>query len=94
MKKNNLPLTQITIIIILLLVVANIYLFVRGMYLGDDISRFETKTQQLQQENIELEKKVLAAESLEHAASVAATLGFTSKSQPYSLESLKYAFNR
>ncbi len=94
MKKTQLPTTQGTIVFILLLVLCNIYLFMQGMYLSNEIGRFEVKAQQLHQENIELEKKVFAAESLDHAASVAATLGFVIKSQPYSLESLKYAFNR
>jgi len=79
---------------VVLLTLSNFYFFIRGMSLSNEIIHFEKQTEQLHGQNLELEKKVFTAESLEHAASVAASLGYTVQSQPFNLENLKYALNR
>lgn len=81
-------------LVILILMVVNVYVFVSGVKLGDEISRFDREIARLNQENLELEKKVFSAESLNHAASVAAQLDFTNGAPPVYLENQTYALNR
>lgn len=73
------------------LVVANIFVFVSQMRLGEDINYYEKEVRRLHQENIELEKKAYAANSLQYAASKAAEMEFVKKTEPYFLENLRYA---
>ncbi len=77
-----------------LLLVANTGIFVSGMYLGDDINRFEGEIKKLNRENAILEKEVYQFGSLQYAASLSAKLNFTKQSQPVYFENLKYALNR
>lgn len=81
-------------LIMIFLVVANIFIFVSGIILSDKIAHFERETKILHQENIELDKKISYVDSLEYAASMAASLDFVKKSSPVVLENLKYAFNK
>ncbi|OGK62324.1 hypothetical protein A2334_02115 [Candidatus Roizmanbacteria bacterium RIFOXYB2_FULL_38_10] len=81
-------------VLFILIAAANLYLFVAGMYLSDDINRFDNSIKKLTQENLQLEKEVYQVESLQYAASLSAHLDFTEKSQPVYFENLKYAFNR
>jgi outer membrane murein-binding lipoprotein Lpp len=74
------------------LALVNVYIFVAGMYLADDINRYETEIETLSSENVRLEKEVYQAQSLQYAASLSAHLNFTKKSTPVYFESLKYAF--
>ena len=82
-----------TIAVFLVLVGANVFIFLSGMRVSEQISFYETETKKLKQENIDLEKKAYAAESLQNAASVAAQLDFTKKAEPYFLENLRFARN-
>jgi cell division protein FtsL len=76
------------------LMIGNISVFITGVSLSEDIYRFETEIEQLRQENIELETKVFKAESIEYAASLAADLGYTKKTQPVFFDNdTKYAYN-
>ena len=75
----------------LVLIGANIFIFLSGMKLSEQINFYETETKKLHQENIDLEKKAYEANSLQHAASIAGELDFTKKAEPYFLESLRFA---
>lgn len=76
------------------LLVANIYVFMSGVALSDQINKFEGEINRLHQENLDLEKKTYDAESLTYAAEMADKLDFTKKSTPIYLNNLKYALNR
>lgn len=76
------------------LIVANIYVFVSGVALSDQINKFEGEISRLHQENLDLEKKTYDAESLTYAAEMAQQMDFTNKSTPIYLNNLKYALNR
>lgn len=79
------------IALFIVLAAVNLYIFVAGMYLSDDINRYDTQISKLSEENLRLEKDVYEAESLQYAASLSASLNFTEKSQPVFFDSLKYA---
>ncbi len=83
-----------TVGLFLLLIAANVYIFLSGMKVSEQINFFEAQTKKLQQENIELEKKAYAANSLQHAASVAAELNYTKKAEPYFLNNLRFALKK
>lgn len=77
-----------------LLIVANIYIFISGIALSDEISHFENEVKRLKTENAQLETKVYDAASLSHAASLAAELNFTKKSTPLYIDNIAVALNR
>ncbi|MBI4226237.1 hypothetical protein HY612_03950 [Candidatus Roizmanbacteria bacterium] len=61
------------------------------MKLSDKINHFEKEIKNLHQENLTLENKIYAVDSLQYAASIAAQFDFNQKAQPMYLENLKYA---
>lgn len=75
------------------LVLANMFIFVSGIVLANQISNFEKETKKIHQENIVLSTKTSRLDSLEYAASVAASFDFVKRSSPIILENLKYAFS-
>lgn len=75
----------------ILLVFANGYVFVESMRLGNEVTRYEREIKKLYLENLDLENKVSSLDSLKFAASLAARLEFTKKSQPILLNNLIYA---
>lgn len=80
--------------LLLVLIIANAFIIVRGLKLSGEIYRFESQTKSIKKQNSELEKKLYDASSLQHAASVAAQLGYTKNAPAYSLTVLKQARNR
>lgn len=76
------------------LVAVNLYIFVSGMKLSEQIGFFEQETKRLYKENLSLEKKAYEADSLQFAASVAAQLDFAQKAEPYFLENLGFALRK
>ena len=78
-------------VIFILFVIANGYVFVESMRLGSEVTRFEREIKKLYLDNLDLENKVSSLDSLQFAASVAAQLDFTKKSQPLFLDNLNYA---
>lgn len=76
------------------LMIANVYVFVSGVQLSDELSRYDSEIARLDQENLELEKKVYSVESLTHAASLAAELQFTNAAPPVYLDEQHFALNR
>lgn len=81
-------------IIFVILLVTNFFIFVSGIKIGDEINYFEKETRVFHQQNVELEKQKSSLSSLQYAASIAATLDFTKKSQPIYLDNLPYAMNK
>lgn len=76
------------------LMIANVYVFVSGVQLSDELSRYDSEIAMLNQENLELEKKVYSVESLTHAASLAAELQFINVAPPIYLDEQRFALNR
>lgn len=76
-----------TIIIgsILLLMLANIYLFAQTVSLSDSIISVEKKTVKLREENQLLQEKYYTLNSIEHLERVAQFLGFTESAQSISV---------
>lgn len=85
---------NIVLVVFLTLMVGNMYVFLTGVALGDEINHYEKEITRLHQENLDIEKKVYDSESLNYAASVAAQLNFTKTTTPVYLDNLKYALNR
>lgn len=74
--------------------VVNVFVFMSGIRLSDEISKYDKETLVLKKENTELEKQVYEISSLQHAASVSAQLDFSQEAKPMYFSSLKYALNR
>lgn len=80
--------------IFFILVITNIYIFVSGITLGDEINTFETESKKIHLENMVLENKKSHLGSISYAASIAAELNFSKKQEPIYLDNAKYAMNR
>jgi cell division protein FtsL len=76
------------------LMVGNVFVFVQGITLSDEIHTFESEIKRLRQENTELETKIFRAESIVNAASVAADLDYDTKSEPVFFNGNRYALNQ
>ncbi len=77
------------------LVLGNVYLFIYGVKLSDEINFYEFKVHELRAENIRLEKKVFKFDSVTYAASLAAELDYTANnSEMIYLNQPGYAYNR
>ncbi|OGK10025.1 hypothetical protein A2767_00100 [Candidatus Roizmanbacteria bacterium RIFCSPHIGHO2_01_FULL_35_10] len=79
--------------IFLILVSANVYVFIHSIKLSDKINHYETDIRTLHRENLILENKIYDVNSLKYASSMAAQLDFTQKAQPVFLDNLQYARN-
>ena len=78
-------------LIFLVFISINIYVFLHSLKLSDQVNQFENEINNLHQENLSLESKIFAVDSLQYAASIAAQFDFSQKAQPVYLENLKYA---
>lgn len=76
------------------LVITNVYIFVAGIKSSNELTQMENQLEKFKQENIDLESRLSQVDSLEYAASVAASINFDKRAVPTYLESLKYALNR
>ena len=74
------------------LIITNLFMFISGIVLSDEINNFELKTDSLRKINLSLEKEVANLGSLKFATEQAKKLGFTSFSSPQSLDQLGYAY--
>ncbi|PIV09776.1 hypothetical protein COS31_02810 [Candidatus Roizmanbacteria bacterium CG02_land_8_20_14_3_00_36_15] len=90
----KLTIKGLMIFLFLLLVLTNTYIFMVGIKSSNELSKMETELEKLKQDNIELETRLSHVNSLEYAASVAASLNFQEKTVPTYLDSLEYALNR
>ncbi len=88
---NNLFKTSIWSFL-LVLVAANIFLFVSSIGISDKINEFENKTRTLHEENLTLEKKVSNLTSLDFARQKAEEMNFTKIASPTYLEKLGVAY--
>lgn len=80
-------------IFLVILVGGNVFMFISGMKLADEINHYENRIQALQKENTDLEKKADQVVSFTYAASVAASLQFTKKAPLY-IGDKAYALNQ
>ncbi len=88
--KNTL--LKMTGLVMFVLIIANLFVFISGIVLSDQINNFELKTDSLRKINLSLEKEVANLGSLKFAQEQAKKLGFTSFSSPQSLDQLRYAY--
>jgi hypothetical protein len=72
----------------------NIFIFLQGLQLGDQIGKYEVEIAKLKEDNIELEKKLYEAQSYTYASSVAAQFNFVKQTEPIYIDNLFYAQNR
>lgn len=86
--------SYILLVIFLALMVVNVFVFMSGIKLSDDISKYDSETLALKKENTELEKQVYEISSLQYAASISAQLDFSQQTKPLYFTSFKYALNR
>lgn len=90
----KIDLRLVVIIIFLLLLSANIFLFTKGLILTEAVNRLEKETQKLKVENSQLEKELYFQSSLTQLKKKAKAMGFFQKAEPFYLENLKYAYNQ
>ena len=76
-----------------ILVVANLFIFISGIVLSDEINNFEQKTSNLRRINLNLEKEAANLSSLKFAREKAKELNFDNSSSTQSLDQLRYAYN-
>ncbi|MFH1827466.1 MAG: hypothetical protein ABH812_03505 [bacterium] len=81
-------------IIFITLIMLNLWVFTKGMFLSQEISKYEINTQKLKKENMELETKLYKINSLKNTSSIAASLDFSKKADPYFLDNLKVALKK
>lgn len=80
-------------VILPVLILANMFVFVSGIVLGDQIGNFEKESKKIHEQNVALEKKTSHLDSLEYAASVAASLDFVKRSSPIVLDTTPLSKN-
>lgn len=88
---NKIRLTISALFVVL--VVANVYIFVSGIRIGDEINYLERETKVLHEQNVGLNAKISLFNSLKYAGSVAEKMNFKKKSSPIYLENLGFAKN-
>lgn len=76
------------------LIVINLFIFVSGIKIGSQVNSLEKNINKLKKENLNLENKVVELDSYQYAASLAATLDFTARSQPIYIGNPPYAQNQ
>lgn len=74
--------------------VANIGLFLHGLFLSEEISRYDSQIKKLQIENVELERQVDNTKSLSYALEMAKRMSFTEKTNFVFLGQSPYALQR
>lgn len=84
----------IILILFVGLILTNIHIFVNGIKSSVTMVQMEKELEKLRQENIDFESRLSQVNSLEYAASMAASFDFNKKAVPTYLENLKYALNR
>jgi len=64
----------------------NIFVFVSSSRMSDQIAKYNSQVEALSKENMLLEARLYEVDSLSHAASEAAILGYTQKVEPQFLK--------
>jgi len=75
-------------LVMFVLVIANLFVFISGIVLSDQINNYEIKTDSLRKSNLTLEKDVASLSSLQFAQEEAKKLQFDKISVPQSLDQL------
>lgn len=83
---------KIFLIFLVFLLLANIFIFMVNIQLGEEIKMYDKKINLLRQENLDLETKIYQLTSYEKIASLAAQLNFVKNESPLYLEEIKYAY--
>lgn len=78
---------------VIFLVAANIVLFRYSIGLGKEIETYESKTKEIHEENLRLEKQISSLTSLEFAKTVAEGLDFSKVATPVFLDGPGVALN-
>ncbi len=81
-----------TWLIMFILVIANLFAFISGIVLSDEINSFEFKTENLRKVNLTLEKEAAKLSSLKFAREQAEKFEFNNSSTPQSFDQLGYAY--
>lgn len=84
---------SILILLFILLLFANIYLFSYGIIISDKVSNNESFISKLQLENRQLEKKLYSQNSLSELYNKAIVLGFENKAKAFYFNNPNYAYN-
>ncbi|PIP63236.1 hypothetical protein CO165_03340 [Candidatus Roizmanbacteria bacterium CG_4_9_14_3_um_filter_33_18] len=74
------------------LVIANLFVFISGIVISDEINNFEQKTDNLHKINLTLEKEAANLGSIKFALSQAKEFGFTNSTAPQYIDQLKFAY--
>lgn len=85
-------LLKTTWLIMFALIISNLFTFISGIVLSDEINNFELKTIDLNKANLTLEKEAAKLSSLKFAREQAEKLQFSKSSTPQSLDQLGYAY--
>lgn len=75
------------------LVIGNVYVFMHGVKLGDEIGFYENEIKKLRKENTQLEQKVYKIDSVTYAASIAAELDYVYSDNALYIDQKGFAFN-
>lgn len=78
----------------LVLLAANVYVFMNGVQLSDKVHYYESEVSKLRNENISLEKRVYKFDSITYAASIAAELEYAEADEKMYVTKPGYAYNR
>jgi len=79
-------------LIMTVLIIANLFVVISGIFISDQINTFEKKTDSLHKINLSLEKKVASLGSLKFATEQAKEYGFTNSTAPQYIDQLKFAY--
>lgn len=80
--------------VIVILIGVNVFIFIRGLRLGSEISFYETELTTFKEQNIELEQKIYKLESHVWTASLAAELEYGKYNDPIYTEPPRFALNK
>jgi len=85
---------KIFLILLIILLLANIFIFMINIQLGEEIKVYDKKINLLRQENLDLETKIYQLTSYQKLASLAAQLNFVKNESPIYLEEIRYAYKK
>lgn len=77
----------------ILVLVMNVYLYMSGMQLSNQIHEYETHITQLKKDNLVLEQQRASMQSLSYAKQIAASMSFTKDATPLYIEQPHIAYS-
>jgi len=87
-------LKKIFLLFLIIIFLANIFIFVVNINLSQEIEVYDKKISLLRQENLDLEIKIYQITSYERISSLAAQLNFIKNESPIYLDEIKYAYKK